>query len=853
MSALMRTLDWSATPLGPADGWPQSLRSAVSICLGSRFPILVWWGPDLVKLYNDAYRPMLGAKHPRALGQPGRDCWPEIWDVIGPMLERVMKDGDATWSDDQLLVLHRNGYLEECYFTFSYSPIRDESGRVGGVFTAVTETTPRVLAARRIAALRSLAEQTIEARTDAEVCASAVRVLGNHQADVPFALIYLVDEHGELAMLTAATGVVPRTAVSPEHVALAGTTDVWRIAHVVRTGEPQRPTGLRESIPHLPGGLWPDPADAAVVLPVRTGRQDRVIGVLVVGVSPRRALDDEYRGFFELAAGHIASAVTNARALAHERRRAAILSELALVRRQAAERERQAREEYADFFDNAVIAIHWVGPDGTILRANRAELAMLGYTADEYVGRHIGDVHESPDVVADILRRLRAGESIRDYPARLRCKDGTIKHVLVDSNVLWDGGRFVHTRSFTRDVTALVRAEQERERLLARERAARVDAEAANRSKDEFLANLSHELRTPLNAVLGWAGVLRAGRHDAAMTERALETIERNAKLQAQFIDDLLDVSRIVAGKLTLEQAPVDLVRIADEAVQSIKAAADGKGVRVETRFDVEAAVVVGDAARLQQVVGNLVSNALKFTPPGGRVEVSLAERDGWIEAAVSDTGQGIDPAFLPHVFDRFQQGHRMHGRAGLGLGLAIVRHLVDRHGGRVEAASPGIGQGATFTVRLPCSPREAAAPAAALSRRPEAAMLPRLDGIGVLLVEDDDDSRAVMATVLTGRGAVVRATASVAEALAAFADARPDVVISDIAMPDQDGYELIRRLRGRDDGARPSAIALTAYAGLDDRARALGAGFDLHLAKPVETSELVAAVARLVRRSSAA
>jgi PAS domain S-box-containing protein len=372
--------------------------------------------------------------------------------------------------------------------------------------------------------------------------------------------------------------------------------------------------------------------------------------------------------------------------------------------------------ELTEFFDNAVIPIHWVAADGTILRANRAELALLGYTDEEYVGRPVAEFHADPEASDDILRRLKGGESLREYPARLRCKDGSIKHVLIDSNARWEGDRFVHARCFTRDVTALTIAEAELARLLERERIARAEAEAANRSKDEFLATLSHELRTPLNAILGWARILNTTSANEDMQRRALETIERNAHLQAQLIDDLLDVSRIVAGKFSLDMASVDVASVVDDAVQTMRAIADAKGVKLELEGESVLEPINADHARLHQVVSNLLSNAIKFTPSGGRVTVRTVATDDAVEITVTDTGKGIDAEFLPHVFERFRQADStpVGGHAGLGLGLAIVRHIVERHGGTVSAESAGAGQGATFVVRLPCGQEIAARDVAA-------------------------------------------------------------------------------------------------------------------------------------------
>ncbi|HEX9941489.1 MAG TPA: response regulator [Thermoanaerobaculia bacterium] len=399
-------------------------------------------------------------------------------------------------------------------------------------------------------------------------------------------------------------------------------------------------------------------------------------------------------------------------------------------------------------------------------------------------------------------------------------------------------------------------AEQERARLLVLEQAARQQAEEANRMKDEFLATLSHELRTPLNAILGWVQVLRTGKLDEAAAARALETIERNSRMQAQLIADLLDVSRIITGKLRLDFKPVELHRIIDAALESVRPAADAKGIQLAVSLGRLSSPVLGDADRLQQVVWNLLSNAIKFTPRSGRVEVRLSESAPNALIQVSDTGIGIRPDFLPYVFDRFRQAEssltRSHG--GLGLGLSIVRHMVELHGGTVEVDSVGEGQGATFTVRLPL--RAELAEASPLEGRPAASSrvwsLPDLlKDVRVLVVEDEEDTRDLLVTALEQCGAEVAAVGSVPAALAAFDRATPDVLVSDIGIPEEDGYSLIHKVRSREagNGGKVPAAALTAYARAEDRLRALEAGFQTHLAKPVDPSELVATVARLAGR----
>ncbi|MCK6589824.1 MAG: response regulator [Polyangiaceae bacterium] len=396
-------------------------------------------------------------------------------------------------------------------------------------------------------------------------------------------------------------------------------------------------------------------------------------------------------------------------------------------------------------------------------------------------------------------------------------------------------------------------AEAERDDLAARELAARLEAEAANRMKDEFLAVVSHELRTPLNAMLGWIQLLRSGTVSEARRERALETIERAAKAQAQLVDDLLDVSRIVSGKLRIDARPVELAPVVEAAVDTARRAANAKKLRLEVDIDAGGAPLIGDPHRLQQMVWNLLSNAIKFTPSGGTVRVRLERSPAKAVVSVSDTGEGLDASVVPRVFDRFWQAegvmNRKHG--GLGLGLTLVRHIAELHGGTVRAESPGPGDGATFTVELPLpgrgEEREASGPT---TPRPARSRSTRLDGLRVLLVEDEADARDLLVMMLEEHGAKVTAVSSAAEALAAMESAAPDVLVSDIAMPVIDGYALIRRIRSLESehGAPIPAVALTAYARGEDRQSALEAGYQVHVPKPVDPEDLAAVLAKLTR-----
>jgi signal transduction histidine kinase len=416
-----------------------------------------------------------------------------------------------------------------------------------------------------------------------------------------------------------------------------------------------------------------------------------------------------------------------------------------------------------------------------------------------------------------------------------------------------DAGAVEGAVFIARDVTAEKRAEEKRAELLAREQELRVEAETINRAKDEFLATISHELRTPLNSILGWLSLMRTGRLETPMYERALDTIERNAKSQAQLVADILDVSRIIRGEMRLHVRKLALGPIVGEAVESVRPAAEAKGIDLVVDLDDGAGEISGDPDRLQQIVWNLLSNAIKFTPRGGRVEVRLARVEDHVVVVVRDTGIGIEPKFLPYVFERFRQADSSTTRvySGLGLGLAIVRHLVELHGGTVDVESDGPGRGAAFTVRIPAS--GATAEDAEVAGEPSEAEGPSgeflsLDGVRVLIVDDEADTRAMLETVLEHCDAEVRTCASARDALAVLASWTPDVIVSDIGMPGQDGISLIQAIRdmGGEGAGLVPAIALTAYASARDRERVLDAGFQVHMTKPADPAAVVAEIARL-------
>ena len=500
--------------------------------------------------------------------------------------------------------------------------------------------------------------------------------------------------------------------------------------------------------------------------------------------------------------------------------------------------------------------------DGVITSWNPAAERILGYTADEAIGKNIKLIIP-PDRWAEedgVLARIRRGERVEHFETVRRAKNGRLLNLSLTVSPVRDAdGRVVGASKVARDITDRIRAEKELERLLASEKDARAQAEQANRLKDEFLAVVSHELRSPLNAITGWASLMRTGRLDKEQSARAVETILRNAQSQNQLIGDLLDVSRIISGRLRLNIKPFQFSSVLEAALQVVRPAADAKSIRLESFLDPATGPVAGDPDRMQQVFWNLLSNAVKFTPKGGRIQIRSQQVNSHVEVTVTDNGKGIDRNLLPLIFERFRQGDsstaREHG--GLGLGLAIVRHLIELHGGVVTARSEGEGKGAEFVVEIPIS---IAAESAKLEEQGQdgraasassVAGMPSLEGLRILVVDDDADAREVVSAILSQAGAEVATASSAPQAIDLVDRWVPNVLISDIGMPQEDGYQLIRKLRARlsDKSARIPAIALTAFARPQDRLKALSAGYQMHVPKPIEPIELVTVVASLTQR----
>jgi PAS domain S-box-containing protein len=1482
----MRDFDWDTTDLGPPQNWPENLRITVRICLTSRFPIVVWWGPNYTMFYNDAYISFLGrTKHPQWLGRSGKQCWQEIWPVIGPMLEGVWATGQATWSQDLLLFLDRNLPQEEGYFTFSYSPILDNQNNVNGIFCACFETTEQVVSTRRLETLRKLGVQTLEMRAVDTACEEAARVLAENSYDIPFAAIYLINDAGTQAELKSLAGFNQNDHPFPSSISVSeGDIFPWPLASALQTRRVAETSDLTGAGLRLPGGPWPEPASKAITLPIFAAERESLSGLAVLGVSPRRVLDDSYRTFFSLIAGHIGTGISDARAYEAEQKRAEALAELdraktaffsnvshefrtpltlmlgpledelrenpaardrleiahrnslrllklvntlldfsrieagrieasfeptdlaaltselasvfrsaiekaglrlvvdcpplpepvyvdremwekivlnllsnafkftfegeikvalrrrnkrvelsvsdtgvgipkselpkifqrfhrargaksrtyegtgiglalaqelarlhggeikarsregegstftvivqtgvdhlpadrisaarqlsptklgalpfvedalrwlpdetvvgstssasdesphevesmengqpaadkprvlvaddnadmrayvkrllgqryhvevvpdgqaaleaarsrppdlaltdvmmpgldgfgllkelradertraipvimlsaragaearveglyagaddyltkpfsaselvarvdsqlamARLRRESEERVRgvnadlnrrvaeleranveirDSRRAAFNLMEDAVMAqealrrkqeqldaalsasdtgafcwnpftdeflevdqhfkrlwgfapddhvrgaqdliarvhpedapefaraidrrrngndlnqeyriihsdgsVHWLlirarverdaeglftyvngactditerkqsetaaaqlaaiiessddaiiskDLNGNVVSWNRGAEKLFGYTAAEIIGKSVMTLFpaDREDEEPRIIERIRRGEQVSHYETVRRHKDGHEIAVSLSVSPIRDkAGKVIGASKIARDISERKRIEAEREEMLLKESAARAEAEAANHSKDEFLAIVSHELRSPLNAILGYNRMLRERSQDETYVKQSCDIIERNARTQLQLIEDLLDTARIVSGKLKLELRNLDIIPVLADALDIVRLAAETKGVKLRiadcglriadarspnNRLKItapvgsgnqyqtapresESAIVLGDAARLQQIVWNLLSNAIKFTPAGGSVELRAERDEERIRIIISDTGKGIQPEFIPYVFDRFRQRDSSSSQrsGGLGLGLALAQHLADLHGGKVEAASEGAGCGATFTFTMPLvTQSEAPAegpPVLSAWRGPIDLASSRVGtngdiqlptgltiaGTRVLVVDDQEEARATLSDFLNSCGAVVMTASSGAEALTYLSNPPdgdpPDVLLCDIAMPGEDGYAALRRVRALEEARgvaalnRIPAIALTGLTGARERLRALSAGFHLHIAKPVDPVELMLVIANIV------
>ncbi len=494
-------------------------------------------------------------------------------------------------------------------------------------------------------------------------------------------------------------------------------------------------------------------------------------------------------------------------------------------RKRAEEQLRRSERELSEFFENATLGLHCVGPDGIILRANQAELNLLGYAADEYLGHHIAEFHADKEVIDDILRRLHAGEELHDYEARLQCKDGSIRQVVISANVQWEDGQFIHTRSFTRDITDRKTAEEA--------------LKESHRRKDEFLATLAHELRNPLAPISNAVELLRIRNSADSELRASRDIIERQVRQMSRLVDDLLDISRITSGKITLQRNRVSLNTVVTDAVESSRPLIEASLHNLTVTLPPEPIFLDADAIRLVQVFSNLLTNAAKYTEKGGHIWLTAEPQNGDVVVSVVDTGIGIAPKHLPQIFEMFSQVAPALERSqgGLGIGLSLVRGLVELHGGTIDARSAGIGMGSEFIVRLPMLES-----AGLTDQEPSGAgqTLEQCRKSRILVVDDNRDAAESLAMLLRLMGHDTHTSHDGLEAIQAAATFRPEVVLLDIGLPNMDGYEVARHIRQRPWGRHILLTALTGWGQDGDKRRSMLAGFDHHLTKPVDPASLM-------------
>lgn len=743
LATYLRRFDWVNSPLGAVADWPHSLHTTLRLCLHSHFPTLVWWGNELVLLYNDAWRPLLGSqKHPQALGAPGTQAWPELWELIGPQLTAVLATGQPQDSHDLPLPCERHGFVEEAYFSYSSSPILLDDGRVGGVFTTVTETTPRLLAVRRFQALQALTTQAGQAFTIAEACQEALETIEASGADVPFALLYLFDEAGQEATLVASAQLAPSHDAAAARIRLdGGDGQSWPLGRLLHTRQPF----LIDTAPfgQFPGGPWPESPQKAVLLPLSTAGREQIGGALVAGLSPRLVHDDDYQRFLHLVVSTITTRIANARAYEAERRQAVTLAQHARERADASERERMrarlhelatllsrtlSEEQVIEVvLDHAVPAIE--AQAGSVLGVDESGtifdlLGAVGISHADLDGRsHYPISTASLAGEAALSARPQfvesAAELARRYPAPAAeaRQRGIVASahlpILFEQHLLGViNFSFQRERRFTAEERALLFAfaqqcgqALERARLYEAEQLARAEAEAALHTRDVFFSVAAHELKTPLTSLIGQVQLLRRRlERDGLLrthVQRSLDVVVAQAHRLNTMVAALLDLSRIEQGRLSIERAPLDICLLTRQVIDELLPTISDHTVICEE--DEGPLMILGDALRLEQVLQNLLSNAVKFTPAGGEVDVRVFQAGDEAVITVHDNGIGIPREALPHLFDRFYRAANADAQriSGMGIGLYVVREIVALHGGSVSVESHE-GQGSTFTVRLP-------------------------------------------------------------------------------------------------------------------------------------------------------
>ncbi|HEY9823962.1 MAG TPA: ATP-binding protein, partial [Stenomitos sp.] len=768
----------------------------------------IYWGEEYIQLYNDAMTTLYGEKHPTALGQSFYQTWPEVWkDSLKPLFELIKSTGQAFCVENQLYHILRVDFLEEAYFTFSYSPIRDETGAIRGLSNIATETTQQVISQRRLRMLRELATAGSEAKTLKSACLAAADTFNPY--DIPFALCYQVNPQGNFAELVASKGLSVDSTAAPPTIVLSSNDSAWLLAEVFQSREPQLMTDVVDRFGVLPAGPWPESPHSALVLPVLSGNKEQVECLLVMGISPRLPFNSEYRSFLEIVAQQVESSIAKARNYEEDRKRAAALAELdrtkttflrnvshefrtplSLILGPAEDALTDKTEPLAPHQQQRFEIIQRNG-----LRLLKLVNALLDFSRIE--SDRIQAIHEPTDLVphttalsslfcaaieedkATPVLLSEVGRNNPFAPTYAHIPSGSNRLLLVDANAdmreylkgllrdRWqvetaengvialdliqkqlpdlvltdvmmpkmDGFQLIKTLradAITQSIPIILLSAQTGEKAIVdgleagaddylikpfsnRELIARLETQlqmsrlrqelSANHFKNEFLMTITHELQSPLAAILGWIRLLQTQSLEPEAIVRALAVIERNATVEATLIKNLLDVTSILSGKLRLQAQDIDLGALVQHVVTTFQEAAESKNIQLVSTISKQGVShIFADGDCLKQVIANLLENAIKFTPEGGTVKIGLERLASGIQITVSDTGIGLSAKFLPYAFDRFTQAEvpSRHTPGGVGLGLAIARHLVELHHGTIKVVSEGEGQGATFTIQLP-------------------------------------------------------------------------------------------------------------------------------------------------------
>ncbi len=814
---LLRATDWSRTPLGPVEGWSRALRGYAEMVLDMPTPAILFWGPEQTQIYNDGYAVILGPRHPNGFGRPYREIWPDTYPVIYPWMRHVL-DNAGTWRVDRAHIpVTRHGFDEEAYFTFTFSPLRDDDGRVAGIFQPVFDVSESVLADRRAETLRALLP---EHASGANAVDDALAAIAANPGDLPFACVWSWDTQG--------MDLAPARHAGESLVAA----DRERLDAIARNVWAEQAPRFVEVAPE-PGDASAPLARAALLLPLDGLAGEAPRGVVALGVSRRLHFDDRYRKFLEGVARQVAAGLQRADAA------------------RAADRQRQYLDELFQQIPAGVAVLD--GPDHVFELANPGYLAFVGQRA--IVGKPLLDA--MPELRDQAFPRLLdqvyatgIAHVGSEMSAQLqRGPDGAFEEVFfnfVYQPLRAASGLTTGVLIFCYEVTGQVLARRHVEHLAD-------ELRAEHRRKDDFLAMLAHELRNPLAPIAAAGEVLRLGHANDPRLRRTSEIVTRQVCHMATLVDDLLDASRVTRGIVTIERGREDLREIVQAAVEQVAPLVDGRRHRLAVDAGDGPVVVMGDRKRLVQSVANLLDNAAKYTPEGGELSIVLRHDGREASLRVRDDGVGIAPDLRERIFDLFVQGQRSADRAqgGLGIGLALARRLVELHGGTLACTSDDARQGSEFTLRLPLAPGAAGAgPAAAPSAT---SAPPPARGAGkpaILIVDDNEDAAHMLAMLLEDDGHEVMTEADPVIGLERALATRPDVALLDIGLPRMDGHELARRLRATPEGRAMTLIALTGYGQASERDKAAQAGFDHYLVKPPDPQALQRLLASVAVRA---